>query len=230
MDLKIEDVADLLNVPESTVKTWITEGKIPSYTLNNQYRFSRMEFEEWVMKQKNQQMKDLKVNESSKPGREQFSLFRALHKGDLLQEIKGEDKKEVISNGSKLIAQNLNLDPEVLSDLLLDREKLAPTAINKGIAIPHTRELLLSNMHDKLFIAFPENPIDYGALDGNPVHTLFFLFASEDKKHLQLLAKIAHLSSDENALHFLSTKPSRETLLQFIKEWETNIPIKSTSL
>ncbi len=41
MDLKQKDVAELLNVSESTIKRWVADGKIPYYRLNNQYRFSQ---------------------------------------------------------------------------------------------------------------------------------------------------------------------------------------------
>jgi len=41
-----------------------------------------------------------------------------------------------------------------------------------------------------IFVVFPKDPIEYGALDGQAVHTLFFLFACSDKAHLHLLSKI----------------------------------------
>ena len=52
MDLKIKDVAKLLSVSETTIRRWLAEGKIPAYRLHRQYRFSRMEIEDWVMHQK----------------------------------------------------------------------------------------------------------------------------------------------------------------------------------
>ena len=39
MDLKIKDVAELLNVSESTIRRWISEGKIPTYRMNQHYYF-----------------------------------------------------------------------------------------------------------------------------------------------------------------------------------------------
>ena len=52
MDLKIKDVADLLNVSETTIRRWLAEGKIPAYRINHQYRFSRYEIQDWVMSHK----------------------------------------------------------------------------------------------------------------------------------------------------------------------------------
>lgn len=234
MDLKIKDVADLLNVSETTIRRWITDGKIPSYRIDQHHRFSRTEIENWVMTHKLaknhgespfKEINRIEVSSTDKAigGSKQFSLFRAIHKGEVLLNVPGKTKEEVIRATMKKVAKNLHLDEEVMTDLLLDRENLMPTALNNGIGIPHTRDSLLNAHHDVVVVVFPEHPLPYGALDGLPVHTLFFLFACEDKRHLHLLAKIAHLSSQPSYLDFLKTKPSKEDLLAFIKEWEAKV-------
>ena len=135
-------------------------------------------------------------------GSKQFSLFRALHKGDVSTSLKGNSKEEIIRNTMKKVAKTLNVDAEVMTDLLLDRENLMPTALNNGIGVPHTSDSLLNAHHDVVFVVCLDEPLEYGAFDGKPVHTLFFLFACEDKRHLHLLAKIAHLSSQPHVLEF----------------------------
>lgn len=237
MDLKIRDVADLLNVSETTIRRWLVDGKIPAYRINHQYRFNRLEIENWVMSQKVSKENDSTVSspfdagvesvEEDSPqtlgGNKQFSLYRAVHRGGVYYDIPGITKEEVIRSAMKKIAADLNLDADVISDLLMDRENLQPTALNNGIAIPHTRDFLLNAHFDLVAVVFPNEPIEYGALDNKPVHTLFFLFASDDKRHLHLLAKIAHLSSQLETLDLLQSKPSKELLLEYIKNWESNI-------
>lgn len=234
MDLKIKDVADLLNVSETTIRRWINEKKIPTYRINQQYRFSRTEIEDWVIQAKQlkeeigvfndpqEQMDEERLSHSS-IGNNQFSLYRSVYKGNVLIDVPGKTKEEVIRYTTKNIAENLNLDSEVLTELLLDREKLQPTALNNGIGIPHTRDFLLSSHNNVVFVAYPKSPLPYGALDGIPVHTLFFLFACDDKKHLHLLAKIAHLANRSSSLEYLKTKPNKENLLSHIKEWEVHV-------
>jgi nitrogen PTS system EIIA component len=141
----------------------------------------------------------------------------------VLTDIPGRTKEEVIRNSMKQLAEQLNLDADVLTELLLDREKLMPTALNQGIGVPHTRDFLLSGPQDVVAIAFPRHPVQYGALDGQPVHVLFFLFACDDRRHLHLLAKIAHLASQPAAIQLLQKQPSKEQLLAHVKEWEANI-------
>jgi PTS system nitrogen regulatory IIA component len=224
MDLKIKDVAELLNVSETTIRRWLPEGKIPSYRIDGQHRFSRGEIQNWVVSRHPPQ-NESQEEDSSLPirgGNKQFSLYRAIHKGGIIQSVPGKTKEEVIRTAMGHIAHHLHLDAEGISDLLMDRENLQPTALNNGIGVPHTRDFLL-NAQDVVTVVFPEHPIDYGALDGKPVHTLFFLFACEDKRHLHLLAKIAHLCNQPATLDLLKTKPSKEAFLAYIKEWEVAV-------
>ncbi|NGX38588.1 MAG: Nitrogen regulatory protein [Chlamydiae bacterium] len=126
------------------------------------------------------------------------------------------------------IAPAMHLDPAVLSELLLDRENLMPTAFKNGVAVPHARECLQHVPFDLVTAVFLEKPIEYGALDEKPVDILFFLFATGDKIHLHLLSKIAHLSSNEGILTFFRTRPEKSKLLEYIRDWEGNLRIGST--
>lgn len=228
MDLKLKDVAELLNVSEATVRRWISESKIPYYRWNHQFRFSRSEIENWVLSCKqggdfSAFAKEEADGAKERLGTHQFGLYRAIHKGGVYCDIPGEAKEEVIRFAMKRIAQDLHLDAEVLTELLLDRERLMPTALSNGVAVPHTRDFLLQESYDVVAVVFPQHPIAYGALDGEPVHTLFFLFACDDKRHLHLLAKLAHLSSKPENLAFLKTHPSKIDLLNYIKNWEAHL-------
>jgi len=226
VDLKTKDVAELLNISETTVRRLSTEGKIPSYKINHQYRFNRSEIEDWVMQKRHggeREKSELKkeIIPVAKSGNMQFSLYRALYRGAVLTKVPFNSKEEIIRHTMEYMAQHFDLDAEVLTDLFLEREKLMPTSLSHGIGVPHTRDFLLNTHFDVIVTVYPDEPIEYGALDGQKVHTLFFLFASEDKCHLHLLAKLAHLSVDEKTRAFFCTKPSKERLLDYIKHWES---------
>ncbi len=225
MDLNIKDVSELLNVSEETIRNWVSSGQIPAYWLNRQYWFNRLEIENWMVSRKMpKKQEDDSITESqNKGGTQQFSLSRALHNGEVLRDVAGSSKEEVIRNSAALFSGKLGLDVDLVTELLLDRENLMSTALDHGLAVPHPRELLMRGQVDRLIIVFPKNPIDFGALDGQPVTVLFFLFSSQDKRHLHLLAKIAHLSGREESRNFLLTRPEKEVLLTFIKSWEGNL-------
>jgi PTS system nitrogen regulatory IIA component len=225
MDLKLRDVAELLNVSEATVRRWISESRIPCYKMNNQIRFSRSEIENWVLS--SQYGKEIFSPALSftheRLGTHQYGLFRSIHRGGVWEEIGEAGKEAAIRTSMKLIARDLHLDAEVLTDLLLDRERLMSTALSGGVAVPHTRDFLLRESFDAVAVVFLKKPIDYGALDGKKVHTLFFLFACDDRRHLHLLAKIAHFCNQPANLEFLKSRPSKDNLLEAVKNWESNL-------
>lgn len=231
MDLKLRDVADLLNVSENTVRRWVSEGKIPYYRLSNQFRFSRSEIEDWLLTWQPSEegiapfAQGEQEGMAERLGTQQFGLFRAVHKGGAYRQVPGKTKEEVIRNAVDRLASDLKLDAGVIADLLLDRERLMPTSLSRGIGVPHTRDFLLPESYDVVSVIFPEQPIEYGALDGQPVHTLFFLFACDDKRHLHLLAKLAHFCSKEEHLEFLQTHPEKTALLEHIRSWEATLKL-----
>src|SRR5208282_2837185 len=97
-------------------------------------------------------------------------------------------------------------------EVLLQREKLGTTAVGYGVAIPHGKLPKLS----KLFGLFArlERPIDFEALDGQPVDLIFLLLAPEGAgaDHLKALARVARLLRDSAIAHKLRSSKDAESL------------------
>lgn len=224
MDLKKKDIGELLTLSEQTIDRLLEEGKIPHYKLGGEYRFNRQEIENWMMQTLSSDKEGLPFGEvrgESGPW-QQFGLYRALHKGQVLTlDSEGKSKKEIIEETTFSVASRLSFDAEMIADLLYERELLQSTALASGIAVPHTREVLLRNLYDAVIVVYLTTPMDWGALDGEEVSTLFFLFACDDKRHLNLLAKIAHFSSSPDNIAFLKHRPGKEELLTHVKAWES---------
>ena len=122
------------------------------------------------------------------------------------------------------------LDRNVLLDALLSREEMMSTAIGNGIAIPHVRLFdSMSLQEDIVVVAYLFEPVDWVAPDGKPVHTLFFVLAADETRHLQILAEIAQLASDEDFVDFLKTMPPREALIERIQQVEEKMAIENIS-
>jgi nitrogen PTS system EIIA component len=100
---------------------------------------------------------------------------------------------------------------EVL-EVLMQRERLGSTGIGNGIAIPHGKLARL----ERLFGVFArlERPIDFEALDGQPVDLVFLLLAPEGAgaDHLKALARIARLLRDGEVAHKLRQSRDAEAL------------------
>lgn len=227
MDLKIRDIVGLLQVTEKTVYRWIKEGKIPCYRINHQYRFNKAEINEWILSQKleySSSLINLGINN-------RYSLAALVGKGGVIDNLKGENPKEVLENAAEVIFNPTGLTSGDILNALLSREELMPTSIGKGIAIPHPRNPIVTDPDGAcVTVCYLQKPVDFRALDNQPVHTLFILLTANPKMHLDILSKISYLCQDEDFLGLLKLKSEKQKLLNYITakelEWMKKESVK----
>jgi PTS system nitrogen regulatory IIA component len=116
--------------------------------------------------------------------------------------------QEIAARAADLTGQN----ERTIFEILVQREKLGSTGVGNGIAIPHGKLAKL----DKLFGLFArlERPIDFEALDGQPVDLVFLLLAPEGAgaDHLRALARVARLLRDPEVARKLRESRDSEAL------------------
>ena len=89
------------------------------------------------------------------------------------------------------------MDQDFLLRVLLAREALESTGIGDGIAIPHVRNpVVLHVSRPMITLCFLEQAVDYGALDGKPVNTVFSLISPTVRAHLRLLSRLSFALQD----------------------------------
>jgi PTS system nitrogen regulatory IIA component len=127
----------------------------------------------------------------------------------IIPALKVNNKKQAIQEIAARAAALTGQNERVILDALSQREKLGSTGIGVGIAIPHGKLPAL----DRIFGLFArlDRPIDFEALDGQPVDLIFLLLAPEGAgaDHLKALARIARLMRDPDIARKL--RESRET-------------------
>ena len=110
--------------------------------------------------------------------------------------LRVSSKKQALQELSARAAELLKRDEREIFETLNQRERLGSTGVGHGIAIPHGK---LPKM-DTLFGMFArlEKPVDFEALDGEPVDLVFLLLAPEaaGADHLKALARVARLLRD----------------------------------
>jgi PTS system nitrogen regulatory IIA component len=110
--------------------------------------------------------------------------------------LRANGKKQVLQELAAKAAELTGQDERTVHEILLQRERLGSTGVGNGIAIPHGKLAKL----DRLFGLFArlDHPIDFEALDGQPVDLVFLLLAPESAgaDHLKALARIARLLRD----------------------------------
>ncbi|MFZ5515473.1 MAG: PTS sugar transporter subunit IIA [Candidatus Zhuqueibacterota bacterium] len=218
MDLKIKDVVELLQVSEKTVYRWIKEKKIPCYRIHHQYRFNKLEINEWILSNKIEMSSNLIDLSQAK---RQTNFTDLLVKGGVHFDIQGKTVAEVLHNAIKRIPDPEAIGSEEILNALLNREKLMTTAIGHGIAIPHPRNPIIAAVEDaSISICFLQEPVDFGALDGKPVHTLLVLLTNSPRRHLEVLAEISYMCQLEEFREMLIRRVPKMELLDFVREKE----------
>ena len=103
-------------------------------------------------------------------------------------------------------------------EALMERESLGPTGVGGGIALPHARLEQL----DKVVGAFVllENPIEFDAIDKQPVDIVFGLFApkSAGVEHLKALALVSRTLREQSIVAKLRSNPKPSTLYTMLTE------------
>ncbi len=220
MDLKIKDIVTLLNVPEKTVYSWIKKNEIPFYRINHQYRFSRAEITEWILKTR-QEFSSSLINLINNENQTTLSIL--LGRGGIINLDSGKSVPDILQSAVEKIKLPESLTKDELLGALLNREELMPTAIGNGIAIPHPRNPIITDgKNSSVSICYLSNPIEFGALDNQAVHTLFILITANPRMHLEALSKISYLCQNNIFLELLKRKTNKEEILKNIIAMESD--------
>lgn len=115
----------------------------------------------------------------------------------ILPTLKVASKKQALQELARKAAELTGQHERAVFDVLIERERLGTTGVGHGIAIPHGKLATL----DRVYGAFArlEKPIDYDAIDDQPVDLLFMLLAPEQSgaDHLKALARVSRLLRDQ---------------------------------
>jgi len=222
MLIKAAEVAALLQTDEKAVIKWIKKDGLPATLMNGIFQVNRVDLLEWATD------KGIKVPPELFLAAEadvRFpTLAEALEAGGIYCNVPGSDKLAVLRNVVGLLRLPSHLDPEFLLQVLLAREALGTTAIGDGIAIPHVRNpILLNEPSPAITLCFLEQPVDFGALDGKPVKTLFLLTSPTVKVHLHLLSKLAYSLRDDTFRSSLGRSCDPGEILRAAKRFDEEI-------
>ena len=221
--LTVREAAALLNTSEKSVYRWIKQGLLPAYRINDQYRINRAELLEWATSRKI--TVSPAIFEEPEGGDAPLPpLEEALRAGGIHYRIGGHDKASVLRAVVDIMPLPDDVDREFLYQVLLAREALGSTGVGDGIAIPHVRNPIVLHLSRPIVtLCLLEKPIDFGALDGQPVSTLFTLISPTVRAHLHLLSRLAFTLRDPRFNAAVRNQASREELLEALHAAEAAV-------
>lgn len=137
--------------------------------------------------------------------------LQAHTKEDVLREL-----VQVISAG------NAVEEPEELLRAVREREAVLSTGIGNGVAIPHGKSSMVSDL--VMAAGRTAEPVEFDSLDGKPVQLLFMLIGPETAAgpHIKALSRISRLIRRDTVRDLLISAQTPEEFYQGLKEAEAN--------
>ncbi|WP_460273012.1 PTS sugar transporter subunit IIA [Celeribacter sp. ULVN23_4] len=127
-------------------------------------------------------------------------------------------KKRLFQDLGEIAAGAYGLSENDTIDALQARESLGPTGVGHGVALPHARIEGL----DRVVGAFMrlESPMDFDAVDRQPVDLVFALFAPAESgvDHLKALALVSRTMRDSDICAKLRSNNDPATLHAILTE------------
>jgi len=129
-----------------------------------------------------------------------MTLTDLLSPAAVISPLRANGKKQALQELAQHAATLTGLPDREIFEALLQRERLGSTGIGEGIAIPHGRMPGIERLVG--LFARTERPIDFDALDGQPVDIIFVLIAPEGAgaDHLKALARVARVLRNQAVL------------------------------
>jgi PTS system nitrogen regulatory IIA component len=214
VQVTVRDVSRYLAVAEPTVVRWVRQRGLPAQFVGGRYRFNRAEVLEWAtankLKVSPEMFDHLETEDEANP-----DLAAALEAGGIHYRFPDTTKEKVLRALVDVLPLPDGTDKDLLWHLFLAREASASTAIGGGIALPHVRNpIVLHVSRPVVTLCFLEKPVDFGALDGQPVRVLFSLVCPTMRSHLQMLARLSHALHDPGFRAAVTRPGTRDEILR----------------
>ncbi len=220
MRLSLPEAAHLLQVSERTVKRWVDRFDMPCERGPDGPVFDRNRLIAWADRYSFRLAAEV-------PGEEEAPLPElgdALEEGGIHHGLEAAEVEDALAEVSRRLRLPDLVDREFLHQVLLAREDLGSTGIGNGIALPHVRAPLVLHVAKPLVgLFFLERAIDWGAIDGKPVDTLFTLLSPGVRQHLHLLSRISFCLRDPDLQKLLAARAEAPAILNRVRELDRGI-------
>ena len=227
MKLSVKDAAILMGVTPKTIYRWIQDSDLPAYRVEGQYRLNKMLLLEWARAKR--------INVSTPMQDEAFggpviNLSDALRYGGIFYRVGGDDRDTALHAVVDMLRLPDSVDREFVYQALLARERLQSTGLGDGVAVPHVRNPLVLDVETpSVTLCFLDKPIEFGALDGQPVQILFTLVSPSVRAHLYLLSRLSFCLQEPRFKSLLKHQAIRDELVQEVMRIEASFPSADAS-
>ena len=218
----IEEVAERLKVSCETLERWVVQDRFPCEIVDGVAMFKEEDINEWVANHSDDaRVKLASANEAARvvPPRMGHSLYDLFLKGRIGYQLEGDVPAKVIANAVAAMPLPEYCQIQDVTAKIQEREGIISTAIGRGIAIPHARNPIMKNVEDeRIGLFFLHQPVDFKALDREPVRMIFLMLSADRRSHLHMIQRIGAVCSRSDFYSLLTRTAPREEIIEFLYE------------
>lgn len=150
-----------------------------------------------------------------------MNIFSLLDTQTILPNLKAKNKAEILDKLVSTLESKVSGDQlEKIYEAVIERENIMSTGVGKGLAIPHGK----TSGIDQTYAAFAilNDPVDYEAIDNEPVSMVFLLVGpqSSNSLHIKLLSRISRLMNNSEFREKLRNCETSEDIIKQFQEEE----------
>lgn len=224
--MTVKEVAEYIRLNEKTVSRLAQKGEIPALKAGRHWRFDRAVIDAWMVGRNAGPMtgRELPAEATGLP--QPLTISGVMTPSHIQLNLRATARDDVLRELVALVIPPEETERgETLFRALKVREDLCSTCVDEGVAIPHARNALVG-LVDQPVLAYGRHRagVDFGALDGKPVHHFFLLCAPNVREHLQLLARLARLVKNIDFRAKLAAAQQPEAVIALIRDAEHGFP------
>lgn len=149
-----------------------------------------------------------------------MNIFSLLSTQTVMPNLEARDKAEILDKMvSTLKGKVSNGELKKIRDAVFEREKIMSTGVGKGLAIPHGKAAGIEQTYAAFAIL--EKPVEYEAIDDQPVNMVFLLVGPQasNSLHIKMLSRISRLMNNQEFRNrLLQCSTADEIIEQFKNE------------
>lgn len=153
-----------------------------------------------------------------------MQISEILSPGTIRAGLEGSDKLSIIHAMVDLLAGHPAVeDLEEVRRVVLEREELMSTGVGKGLALPHGKTSAVTG--NVAALALTKQPIDFEAMDDQPVRLVFLLVGTPEAKsqHVKILSRISRLMNRDAVRDRMLAARTNDDLYRAVVEGEASL-------
>ncbi|MFT3695805.1 MAG: PTS sugar transporter subunit IIA [Kofleriaceae bacterium] len=219
--LTMHELATYLHLDEQTVTKLVQAGKIPALQVDRQWRFKRDQIDAWI----EEQLVGDDESFADVPDGMKLPLEDLLPDQSIVTNLRATNQVAVIEElAARAYTNGWLTDKPWFVGAVVERESLASTAMEGGVAFLHTRAKDKGKIGRPFIVVGRSwSGIPFGAADGSPTYLFFLLGLKYDRLHLPILGRLARALRNPATIAKLRSLSSPDQMRALLLKEDANV-------